>query len=73
MTATTAARAVERRAAFGTSQERFETVLAWLQGEQAPGLSHAALEERLQVEARELFHQLLQDHLDLRACRDPPR
>jgi len=57
----------ERRAAFSTSQEQFETVLAWLQDEQAAGLSHAALEDRLQVDARELFRQLLQDHLDLRA------
>ena len=57
----------ERRAAFSTSQDRFAAVLAWLEGEQAAGLSHGELEERLQVDARELFRQLLQDHLDLRA------
>ena len=54
-------------AAFNTSQDRFAAVLAWLEGEQAAGLSHGELEERLQVDARELFRQLLQDHLDLRS------
>src|SRR5664279_4609227 len=48
-------------AAFNTSQDRFAAVLAWLEGEQAAGLSHGELEERLQVDARELFRQLLQE------------
>ncbi len=54
-------------AAFTGSRDRFEAVLSWLEGEQAATLSHGELEERLQVDARELFRQLLQEHLDLRA------
>ena len=54
-------------AAFTGSRDRFETVLVWLEGEQAAALSHGELEERLQVDVRELFRQLLQEHLDLRA------
>ena len=58
-------------AGFIGSRDRFEAVLAWLEGEQAGALSHGELEERLQVDARELFRQLLQDHLDLRAHCEP--
>jgi hypothetical protein len=68
--ATTASDAAQP-AAFTGSRDRFETVLSWLEGEQAGGLSHGELEERLQVDARELFRQLLQDHLDLRAQTEP--
>ena len=53
--------------AFTGSRDRFETVLVWLEGEQSAALSHGELEERLQAGARELFRQLLQEHLDLRA------
>jgi hypothetical protein len=56
---------------FGRSRDRFETVLAWLEGEEATGLSHGELEARLEVESRELFRQLLQEHLELRAQREP--
>jgi hypothetical protein len=52
---------------FAGSRDRFEAVLGWLQGSEAEGLSHAELETRLQVDSRELFRQLFQDHLDLRA------
>jgi len=58
-------------AVFTGSRDRFESVLAWLEGEQAGALSHGELEERLQVDARELFRQLMQDHLDLRAQSEP--
>lgn len=58
-------------AVFSGSRDRFESVLAWLEGEQAGALSHGELEERLQVDARELFRQLMQDHLDLRAQSEP--
>jgi hypothetical protein len=34
-------------------------------------VTHAELEDHLQVESREVFRQLLQDHLDLRAQREP--
>ena len=58
------------RVAFVGSHDRFETVVAWLGGAESTGLTHAELEARLQVESRELFRQLLQDHLDLRAQRE---
>ena len=57
--------------AFTESREHFETVLGWLAGQQAGGLEHSELEAHLQADARELFRQLLQDHLDLRAHREP--
>jgi len=57
--------------AFDESRERFETILVWLSGPEAAGLTHAELEARLQVASRELFCQLVQDHLDLRAEREP--
>jgi hypothetical protein len=55
---------------FAASRERFEVALAWLQGEQAGSLEHAALEMRLADESREVFRQLLQDHCDLRALQE---
>jgi len=58
------------RVAFAGSHDRFETVVAWLEGAESTALTHAELEARLQVESRELFRQLLQDHLDLRAQRE---
>jgi len=57
--------------AFDESRERFETILVWLSGPESAGLTHAELEARLQVASRELFCQLVQDHLDLRAEREP--
>ena len=57
--------------AFDESRERLETILAWLSGPESAGLTHAELEARLQVASRELFCQLVQDHLDLRAEREP--
>lgn len=58
-------------AAFAGSRDRFEKVLSWLESGQAVGLSHGELEDRLQVDARELFRQMLQEHLDLRAGSEP--
>lgn len=62
-----AAAAAGGQCVFAGSRDRFEAVLGWLEGDEAAGLDHAALEARLEVDARELFRQLLQDHLDLRA------
>ena len=45
-------------------------MVGWLDGAEAAGLTHAELEGRLQRDSRELFRQLLQDHLDLRAVRE---
>ena len=55
---------------FVESRQRFDETVGWLTGSQAGGLSHAVLEQRLQVAGRELLRQLLQDHLDLRAVRE---
>ena len=55
---------------FAASRERFENVLAWLEGQQAARMEHGELEARLQADAREVFRQLFQDHLDLRAVRE---
>lgn len=53
--------------AFAGSRELFDAELLWLAGEEAAGLSHGELEERLLVNSRELHRQLLEDHLGLRA------
>ena len=55
---------------FRGSRGRFESVVSWLDGEEAADLTHAELEARLEVDGRELLRQLLQDHLDLRAERE---
>lgn len=57
---------------FGASRARFEILVGFLEGANAAALSHAELEDRLQVEGRELIRRLLQDHLDLRAGREKP-
>jgi hypothetical protein len=68
---TSTASEVAQPANFTGSRDRFETVLGWLEGDKAATSSHGELEERLQVDARELFRQLLQDHLDLRTQNEP--
>ena len=57
-------------AAFDRSRERFESVVGFLPGSQAAGLTHSELETRLSVDARELIRVLYQDHLDLRTGRE---
>jgi predicted nucleic acid-binding protein len=56
--------------AFGASRERVESLVGLLDGEQAAGLSHFELEERLQTDGRELLRQLFEDHLSVRAERE---
>ena len=56
---------------FARSRERLESLLAGLSVEAAGGLSHGALEARLDADGRELLRQVLQDHLDARAAREP--
>jgi hypothetical protein len=58
------------RQAFAASQERFDRLVSWLEGNQAAGLTHGELETLLQADGRELLRQLLQEHLDLRAVRE---
>lgn len=67
MTGTAAAGVDER---FAASRALFETTLGFLDGAQAAGLEHAELETHLQEAGRELFRQLMQDHLELRAQRE---
>ncbi len=55
---------------FGSSRACFEGITSWLDGAEAGGLEHGALEEQLGARARELTRQLYQDHLDLRAARE---
>ena len=57
-------------AAFTSSREQFESLVRFLDGTDAAGLSHAELEERLDRDGRELLRRLLDDHLALRAVRE---
>ena len=57
--------------AFAASRERFESLIGFLDGADAAGLSHGELEEHLDVHGRELLRCLLEDHLALRAVREP--
>ena len=50
--------------------KRFESLIGFLDGADAAGLSHAELEEHLDVHGRELLRCLLDDHLALRAVRE---
>ena len=56
--------------AFVASREQFESLIGFLDGADATGLSHAALEEHLDVHGRELLRCLLDDHLALRAVHE---
>jgi hypothetical protein len=58
--------------AFVASREQFESLIGFLDGADAAGLSHAELEEHLDVHGRELLRCLLDDHLALRAVREQP-
>ena len=60
-------------ASFSTSRTRFEQVCSFLGDQEAAGLTHSELEQRLTVDARELVRLLYQDHLDLRAVREQRR
>jgi len=57
--------------AFVVSRTRFEQVCSFLGDQEASRLTHGELEQRLTVDLRELVRQLYQDHLDLRAAREP--
>ncbi len=59
--------------AFARSREAFAQIEGWLDGPEAAGLGHAALEEELVARGREMQRRLLQDHLDLRAARERRR
>ena len=57
-------------AGFASSREQFESLLCFLDGTDAAGLSHSELEDRLDRDGRELLRRLLDDHLALRAVRE---
>jgi hypothetical protein len=57
--------------AFTVSRQRFESLIGFLDGADAARLSHAELEDHLDVHGRELLRCLLDDHLALRAVREP--
>ncbi len=57
-------------AGFAASREQFGSLVSFLDGTDAAGLSHAELEERVDRDGRELLRQLLDDHLALRAVRE---
>ena len=54
---------------FKASRERFDQLIGFVAGD-ARSLTHAQLEDQLEVMGRELMRQLYQDHLDLRALRE---
>jgi len=56
--------------AFAASQTRFTQILGFLDNNAAAALTHAELADQLTVRGRELFRELFQDHLDLRAARE---
>ena len=47
------------KAAFAASYTRFDGLVAWSAGDQAAGMTHAQLEERLHTEGLGLLRQLL--------------
>jgi hypothetical protein len=55
---------------FAASRERFGTVVAFLDGTRAAGLSHSELEDYLDKDGRALLRQLLADHLLVRELRE---
>lgn len=58
---------------FAGSRQLFEEVTGFLASSEASGLTHGELEEQLTEHSRELFCRLFQDHLELRADREPRR
>ena len=59
-------------AGFGAdSRGCFEQLMAWLEGGQATGMTHAELEDELASRGRDLLRRMLQDHLTLRAATEP--
>jgi hypothetical protein len=57
--------------AFATARARFDAVVSWLGSSASGSLTHAELESELAERGRDLLARLLQDHLDVRAAREP--
>jgi hypothetical protein len=60
----------DRAPAFACSRGQFESLVSFLDATDAAGLSHAELEQRLEVDGRKLLRRLFADHLALRAARE---
>lgn len=58
--------------AFAASGSRFESLVSYLQGEEAMGMRHSDLERELCARGRELLRTMLQEHLDLRSTAPAP-
>lgn len=58
---------------FDNSRTKFEDILVQLQGPAMKSATHSELESLLDTEGRELLRRLVQDHLVLRAEREPKR
>jgi hypothetical protein len=56
--------------AFAATWEQFTSIVAFLADPSSGELTHAELEQRLEVDARKAFRQAMQDHADLRAVRE---
>jgi hypothetical protein len=61
---------VARGGQFAASYALFDGLVGWLAGDQAAGLTHAEVEERVHAEGIPVLRQLMQDHLDLQAGRE---
>jgi hypothetical protein len=57
-------------AGFSAAHDKFVSLATWLDGEQAGGMSHGAVEDHLGVMGRDLLRQLMQDHFTVRAQRE---
>lgn len=55
---------------FTGSRACFEDLVGWLEGTEAATLTHAQLEEQLDLRGRELLRRMFQGQLDLRALRE---
>ncbi|TNC95548.1 MAG: hypothetical protein FD118_4191 [Rhodocyclaceae bacterium] len=64
---------VKRADPFEESRTKFENILLQLQGPVTKNATHSELESLLDTEGRELLRRLVQDHLALRAEREPRR
>lgn len=56
---------------FSESKRLFTEIVEWLDDEKSGWIAHDQLERELGEKGRALLRQLFQDHLDLRAVREP--
>lgn len=61
---------IEEAHQFSLSKQKFESLIRRLKSKETSQLDHAALEELVDKDGREVLRQLYQDHLDLRAAQE---